>query len=178
MAELCGAKTRSGGKCQKAPIKNKARCKFHGGKSTGAKDAARPGNTNAVTHGIFERQFTDQERIDSEAVEIGNLDAHIRLHNIRLARALAAEHKAQNQPELEEITENADGGENVIPRETKKFKRQDYVGIIDKITARIESLEKTRAALIASHNAPNTDDMLRDDTFIAPDERIPDAPIL
>ncbi len=34
---LCGAKNRSGGKCQNKVIAGKRRCKFHGGLSTGAK---------------------------------------------------------------------------------------------------------------------------------------------
>ena len=31
----CGAKTRAGGPCQNPAIKNRARCKLHGGRSTG-----------------------------------------------------------------------------------------------------------------------------------------------
>lgn len=34
---LCGAKTRKGGHCQNKSEAGKRRCKFHGGKSTGAK---------------------------------------------------------------------------------------------------------------------------------------------
>ncbi len=33
----CGAKTRSGGTCRKAPMKDKLRCRLHGGLSTGPK---------------------------------------------------------------------------------------------------------------------------------------------
>ncbi len=176
MAELCGAKTRSGGKCRKAPINGSKRCKFHGGKSTGPIDLS--GNTNAVTHGIYERHLTEQERSDFDHAKLGTVDDELRLQRIRLSRALAAEHKSQNEPELDEVTENEDGGSAVIPRKTSKYKIKDYGSIIDKITARIESLEKTRLTLNSASNAPDADDITRDDTFIAPDEPLPHAPIL
>lgn len=38
----CGARTRAGGKCRRAPLKGKTRCRNHGGKSTGPRtDAGR-----------------------------------------------------------------------------------------------------------------------------------------
>ena len=37
---LCGAKTRAGGCCQVRAERGKARCRFHGGKSTGPKTQA------------------------------------------------------------------------------------------------------------------------------------------
>src|SRR5689334_23209406 len=37
---LCGAKTRAGGCCQVRAEPSKARCRFHGGKSTGPKTEA------------------------------------------------------------------------------------------------------------------------------------------
>jgi hypothetical protein len=37
---LCGAKTRAGGCCQVRAESGKARCRFHGGKSTGPKTQA------------------------------------------------------------------------------------------------------------------------------------------
>ena len=37
---LCGAKTRAGGCCQVRAEPSKARCRFHGGKSTGPKTQA------------------------------------------------------------------------------------------------------------------------------------------
>jgi hypothetical protein len=37
---LCGAKTRAGGCCQARAEPGKARCRFHGGKSTGPKTQA------------------------------------------------------------------------------------------------------------------------------------------
>ena len=35
----CNARTRSGGRCQKPPLRTKTRCRLHGGASTGPKTA-------------------------------------------------------------------------------------------------------------------------------------------
>lgn len=48
LAPRCGAKARSGHPCKAPAIKGKRRCKFHGGRSTGA-----PGNQNALVHGMY-----------------------------------------------------------------------------------------------------------------------------
>jgi len=55
---VCGATTRKGTPCQKAPLKN-GRCRLHGGKSTGPKDKEKhreslKGNKNAVITGEYE----------------------------------------------------------------------------------------------------------------------------
>jgi len=39
LSKVCGAKTRSGRSCTRFPIRNKARCRLHGGLSTGPKTA-------------------------------------------------------------------------------------------------------------------------------------------
>lgn len=56
--KVCGAKTRKGTPCQKAPLKN-GRCRLHGGKSTGPKDKEKhrqslKGNKNAIVTGEYE----------------------------------------------------------------------------------------------------------------------------
>ena len=168
MEKSCGAKTRAGGTCKKPPLNGKTRCKLHGGASIS--------NTNAATHGIYQQHLTDNEREQYNGLTLGAVDHELRLMRIRLARALAAEQASNGLPELDEITENEGAGEYVA-KETRKRKMRDYVGIIDKTAARIESLEKTRKALAESGNQAG-DDMDREDTFIAPDEAIPDAPIL
>jgi hypothetical protein len=43
-APRCGARTRSGAACKAPAIRGKARCRMHGGKSTGAPKGARNGN--------------------------------------------------------------------------------------------------------------------------------------
>lgn len=141
MAKHCGAKTRAGGKCR-APAMANGRCRVHGGASTG------PGenNTNSATHGIYMSHLTEVERGQYVALTLGEVDHELRLMRIRLARALAAENKADGEPELDEIVEN-DGAGEYVARESRKRKVRDYNGIIDRIAARIESLEKTRKAL-------------------------------
>lgn len=138
MIDTCGAKTRNGGECKKPPLVGKTRCRLHGGKSTGA-----------ITHGIYSRHFTKDENENAEAYKLAKIDDELLLMRIRLSRALNAEALAVGKPELDEVTEN-DGGGEVVPRETRKSKVKDYNAIIDRITGRIESLEKTRLALVAA----------------------------
>ena len=54
LAPRCGAKTKSrnGEPCLAPAMKNKKRCRVHGGKSTGAKD-----NLNALKHGKNTREM-------------------------------------------------------------------------------------------------------------------------
>ncbi len=146
MAEPCGATTRSGGKCKKPPLKGKTRCKLHGGASSGAPK----GNTSAATHGIYQQHLTSAECDQYNALDLGAVDHELRLTRIRLSRALAAEQFAQGMPELDEVTEN-DGGGEYVARESRKKKVRDYCQIIDRLTARIESLEKTRKVLDAGN---------------------------
>ncbi len=149
MAKHCGAKTRAGGRCKAPPMAN-GRCRVHGGSSTGPKDAR--GNTNAKTHGIYQQHLTPQERRQYGALELGAVDHELRLPRIRLARALAAENLAAGLPELDEETEN-EGGGLTVPKATRKSVVRDYVGIIDRLTARIESLERTRKTLDSGDGA-------------------------
>lgn len=136
----CGAKTRSGEPCKKAPIKGSTRCRNHGGKSTGA-----PGNKNAAKPGsIYSKFLTPEEQETYDGLELGKVDHELRLTRIRLARALD---KENDKPELDSLVQRQGGGPATVGKEVH-FKRRDYVGIIDRLTARIESLERTRAELI------------------------------
>lgn len=175
MADPCGAKTRAGGLC-KAPAMANGRCRVHGGKSTGPKNQA--GNTNAKTHGIYSRFLSDDERYVWLQIEIGRIDDELRLTRIRLMRALQAESEAQAKPELDEIVER-DGAENVTARREEKYKRRDYVAIIDRLTGRIESLEKTRAELRRDEPPPpDGTGQAGADYTLSPDEGLPANPIL
>lgn len=147
MAETCGAKTRNGGECKKAPLKDKTRCRSHGGSSTGNPSAH--GNQNALKHGIYSSVLSDEEKELWDSVELGAVDQELRLCRLRLMRTIRAENEAQGEPELEEFVERDGGGEATVPNE-RKYKRRDYAGTVDRLMGRIESLEKTRAALIES----------------------------
>ncbi len=151
MAQACGAKTSSGEPCKRAPLKGKNRCKLHGGASTGPINLS--GNKNSKTHGIYSRFETEEEqRLGDELIA---LDLWDELRNTRLQRlrALAAQKKANAQPELDEITES----ENGI---TRKLKRTDYQSIIDRLTARIQSLIRDIHTLTG--NMPDGDDIFFD----------------
>lgn len=131
----CGAKTRGGDKCKKHAMPN-GRCRLHGGANNGApkgsRNAAKPGN-------IYSAYLTDEENAVLTRLEIGKIEDELRLCRIRLMRALKAE---TNEPELEQITNKADGGIEEVS------KRRDYSSLIDRLMGRIASLEKDRIALI------------------------------
>ncbi|WP_304519143.1 HGGxSTG domain-containing protein [Advenella sp. FME57] len=149
----CGAKTRSGQRCRNRAMEN-GRCRMHGGKSTGApisnKNAAKPGS-------IYSKFLTPEEQRTLTRIELGKVDDELRLTRIRLMRALARENEFGNR--YEEDTERrelieVDG--RIVPgieKVTTTRKVRDYSALIDKLTARIESLERTRAEL-AKTNPP------------------------
>ena len=149
----CGAKTRSGEPC-KTPAMPNGRCRMHGGKSPGAARA----NQNAKTHGIYSRVLTEEEKELWEQVELGKVDDELRICKLRLMRAIRAETESNGQPEIDARTEKplVIGGVPVLDEpaiEERSYKRRDYAGIIDKLMARIESLEKTRADLLGNGGA-------------------------
>lgn len=110
------------------------------GRSKTPSGGAPVGNQNSTQHGIYGTYFTPEElALD---VQIGEVDAELRVCRIRLRRALLAE-KTVQEPELDEITEqNGD-----ITTRTMKYKRRDFASAIDRLIGRIESLERTRAEL-------------------------------
>lgn len=149
---LCGAKTRSGEPCKRHAAVGSTRCKLHGGKSTGPRNQT--GNRNAARPGsLYSRFLSDEEQGIAANIELGNVDEELRLTRIRLMRALQRENDLGDTLELEsetiepvEIDGEPTGGE-LIKRTTKV---RDYTKLIDTLTARIESLEARRAALVAA----------------------------
>ena len=162
MADACGAKTRSGGKCRKAPIKGKTRCRLHGGNSTGAKNnKARPkSKTNAITHGIYSHVFTEEEKQFADAIRLSGLNDLLQMTKIRLRRALAVEQEKVNTLELEGSVERQGGGVTVAHDE-QTFKVRDYSKLIDTLTARIQSIEKDIVAIenVKHENALKADEV-------------------
>lgn len=144
MASTCGARTRSGAPCKRAPLEGKRRCRLHGGASTGPKkgsrNAAKPGS-------LYSKFLTDDERAIAAALELGSVDEELRLTRIRLMRALQREADKGDTAELDEQIER-EGAENVTARSESKYKVRDYTAMIDRLTARVESLEARRAILM------------------------------
>lgn len=141
---LCGAKTRSGEPCKRHAIPGSSRCKLHGGKSKGApkanKHAAKPGS-------IYSQFLTEAENDMLAGIELGRVDDELRLTRIRLMRALARENEFGNTLELDsEKTDTAEMGGT-----TTTMKVRDYSSMIDRLTGRIESLERTRAELLKTN---------------------------
>jgi len=129
------------------------RCRMHGGKSTGAP----AGNRNAATPGtIYSRYFTEEEKDLAAQIELGKVDEELRLTRVRLMRALAREAEYGNTLELDSEKREPVIIDGVVvagaEQVTTTSKVRDYTGLIDKLTARIESLERTRAEL--AKNSP------------------------
>lgn len=148
----CGAKTRSGQPCKSRAMAN-GRCRMHGGKSTGApaanKNAAKPGS-------LYSKFYTDEERLLADQIKLGQVDEELRLTRIRLMRAMAREQEVGGELELDsEKVEplEIDGQDTGLSKTTTTKKVRDYWALIDRLTARIESLERTRAEL-AKHVVP------------------------
>lgn len=65
-ARRCGAKAKSTGQpCQAMAIKEKRRCRLHGG-APGS--GASPGNQNALKHGYYSRAVMMQRQIERRAL--------------------------------------------------------------------------------------------------------------
>lgn len=111
----------------------------------------------------------------------GNVDDELVIVRLQLEATLEAQNAARenDQKGLElqkyhkrEASEYTAGDEHV-------YERVDYGAHIDRLTARIAALEKLRAELIEINGGGKGDDGLTTtDTFIAPDEPIPEKPIL
>lgn len=150
---LCGAKTRSGEPCKRHPMPGSTRCKLHGGAAAkankGNKHAAKPGS-------IYSQFLTEEEQALFPGIELGKVDEELRLTRIRLRRALAKETEFGDTLELDyEKTEpiEIEGADTGLLKTTRMTKVRDYSSLIDKLMARIESLERTRAEL-AKTNPP------------------------
>jgi hypothetical protein len=61
MKAACGAKTRTGGKCRRAPAKGKARCRLHGG-AAGSGAPFGPMN-GSWRHGRYSREAREQRKL-------------------------------------------------------------------------------------------------------------------
>ena len=147
---LCGASKRGNGEpCKRHAIPGSSRCKLHGGKSSGPKEQR--GNKNAAKPGSIYSQFlTDDENDLLAGIELGRVDDELRLTRIRLMRSLARENEFGNTLEVDSAKEEPiqiNGKETALTSITTTSKVRDYSGLIDRLTARVESLERTKEDL-------------------------------
>ncbi|NMX62826.1 hypothetical protein HBO05_14320 [Pseudomonas sp. WS 5079] len=147
---LCGASKRGNGEpCKRHAIPGSSRCKLHGGKSSGPKEQR--GNKNAAKPGsIYSRFLTDEENDMLAGIELGRVDDELRLTRVRLMRALARENEFGNTLEVESEKEEpilVGGKETSLTSITTTSKVRDYSSLIDRLTARVESLERTKEDL-------------------------------
>jgi len=174
---LCGAKTRNGTPCKRHAVKGKTRCKLHGGASSGPPK----GSKNHLTHGIYAKGLTAEEKLVWYDVELGSVDNELRMAKIRLARALKAE-LSNDELELIERSESPAllGGMPDYAEMVKHevFKKRDWSPIVDKLMARIESLERTRVDLAKVQPVASEESTLPEDYVLRNDEEAPDKPIL
>jgi hypothetical protein len=148
---------------------------LHGGNNKPAKKgnsyAAKPG-------GLYSAFLTPEEKKVAAGMTLGSVDEELRLTRIRLMRALKLEEERADTAELDSEVER-DGAENVTAHHERHLKVRDYATLIDRLTARIAMLEKTRAELNKDAPDGGEDDLMRDDTVILkPDEPIPEKPIV
>lgn len=147
----CGAKTRSGTPCQRHALRGSKRCRLHGGVAS----QTNKGNRHAATPGSLYSQFLSESENQAWAgIELGKVDDELRLTRIRLMRALARENEHGSRPELDQELDEPVSVYGVPTNDrkvTRTLKVRDYTALIDKLTARIESLERTRVDLMKAN---------------------------
>lgn len=158
MASTCGAKTRSGAPCKRAPMEGKTRCKLHGGASTGAPK----GNANAVKHGFYSDALTSDERVLYERAEVGGLDDEIRLARVKLHRFVRLSGSLDLMDMVDgalqvtrKIGEEYDRAtESMQPYDKKELKAAapDYADLIIRQIDLIRKLELARRDLMADED--------------------------
>jgi hypothetical protein len=139
-------------------MKGKTRCRLHGGASSGG--GAPKGSQNALKHGIYGSILTDEEKGQWDGLTLGSVDDELRLCKLRLARALKAEQEIGDKPELDEVIvrtrQRKNGEDGQATSGEKHYARRDHSAVIDRLMSRIESLEKTRLALLGQGGGADT----------------------
>jgi hypothetical protein len=155
MAKACGALTRGGTPCKRAPVEGKARCKLHGGLSTGAPK----GNGNAVKHGFYSDALLPEERVLYERAEVGSLDDEIKLARVKLHRFV----RLSGSTELMEMIDGAvevtrktglafdQAEKEMLPFDKREIKAAapDYADLIIRQIDLIRKLELARRDLMS-----------------------------
>ena len=105
MSKICGAKTRSGSKCQHkaghgTDHVGTGKCRLHGGASKGAPK----GNKNAQKHGIYSTILSVQE-LDAARQMQGSIETELAIARIQLMRLLQKQNELGDEPALHEVHE-------------------------------------------------------------------------
>jgi hypothetical protein len=80
----CESATRRGTPCTRAAVADARVCASHAGRC-----GARPGNRNALRHGLYSRQLTPEEQIDLVAARAAEgVDEEIAVTRVMIVRAL------------------------------------------------------------------------------------------
>jgi len=154
----CGAKTRSGGACQKHALNGATRCRLHGGAASKANKA----NTNAVKHGFYSDALLPEERVLYERAEVGSLDDEIKLARVKLHRFV----RLSGSTELAEMIDGAvevtrktglafDMAEKeMLPFDKREIKAAapDYADLIIRQIDLIRKLELARRDLMSDED--------------------------
>jgi hypothetical protein len=156
MANTCGAKTRAGTPCKRAPMEGKRRCKLHGGASTGPK---KPNSAlNAVKHGFYSDALLPEERVLYQRVEVGSLDDEIKLARVKLHRFVRLAGSTDLQELVDgalEVTRKSGIAYNQATKSMEPFDKQeikaaapDYADLIIRQIDLIRKLELARRDLL------------------------------
>ena len=153
-----GTSRRTGLPCQDIAMKN-GKCRIHGGKVKGAPK----GNKNAVKEGAVYSKYKTPEQlalINKMKLEgtLTSLLEEIAATKIRLQAAIEAQDKATLEGRLDDLkliqSVETDGGQTNTQR---TYKPMDHDAIVDRLTARVQSLAKTHSELEQVKNkADNT----------------------
>ncbi len=141
MKKFCGAQTRAGTPCKRSPLAGKRRCRLHGGASTGAGNPARPGNRNALKHGLYSDRLTDEEKALLAQMPVGSPDEEIRLARVLLMRTLGAEETDERLLSIDRVILRKPGLEAT-------YRPPQHLEHILRLLGRIGRLEIARAALL------------------------------
>jgi hypothetical protein len=155
---------------------------MHGGSSTGPKDNKE--NTNAVTHGFYsDALFDDEERQLYTRADVSSNEDEIRLAKVKLFRyvKLSRSVDLQNMVDgaLEVISKQGEDMRGIAyDKRELKATAPDYADLIIRMLDSIRKLQLARFQMNSGKPPDDDDDMTRQDTFIKPDEPIPEKPIL
>lgn len=100
---ICGAKTRSGGQCQKPPVKGANRCKLHGGKTPRGTDS--PHWKNGLYSQYASESLKDVlDELDNQSTDELNPEKEIRLMQALIIRSKALQNDLTDLDDLEVIS--------------------------------------------------------------------------